>query len=609
MPPLEDYAIIGDTHSIGLVSTEGSIDWLCLPRFDSSSAFAALLDGDRGGYWQIAPENSFKSRRRYHDDSLILETAFETQTGSATLTDCLPLEETSDPHDPRMVQPEDLIVRVVHGTSGSVDMRCEFAPRFDYGNIAPWMRRADDRAIQSIGGPDAIDLFAEVDLDIRDCTAHASFTVSEGERVAFVAEYRPSHLESQRSGLLMYADELIERTDEFWRRWVGKCAYEGHYRDAQVRSLLTLKALTYSPTGGIVAAATTSLPEQIGGVRNWDYRFCWLRDATFTLEVLLAHGYTGEAREWHDWLRRAVAGDPNDLQIMYSVTGERRLHEMTLDHLRGYEDSRPVRIGNAASEQFQLDVYGEVLDSFHSTRRAGVKTTAEHWQLEVDIVDFVCEHWREPDDGIWESRADRENHVHSKVMAWVAVDRGIAAIERFGLEGPLDRWKEVRQQIFDEVIERGWSEERKSFTRAYGDDELDASLLLLPIVGFLPAEDPRIVSTIEAIQKELTVDGFVRRYRTGKVNDGLPVGEGTFILCTFWLVDCLALIGRTEEATQLFERLLSLRNDVGLLSEQYDTKRKRLVGNFPQAFSHVALATAAQAIEHTEEALAVRRGE
>ncbi|MFN2593333.1 MAG: glycoside hydrolase family 15 protein, partial [Actinomycetota bacterium] len=339
------------------------------------------------------------------------------------------------------------------------------------------------------------------------------------------------------------------------------------------------------------------------------YRYCWLRDATFTLEVLLAHGYTGEAREWQQWLLRAVAGDPKDLQIMYSVTGARRLHEMTLDDLAGYEESRPVRIGNAAHEQLQLDVYGEVIDSFHSSRRAGIETDDEQWQLEVAIIEFVCEHWREPDDGIWEGRSDRENHVHSKVMAWVAVDRGIAAIERFGRKGSLEHWHQVRQEIYDEIMQRGWSEKRGAFTRAYGDDELDASLLMMPIVGFLPADDPRMVATIEAIQKELTVDGLVRRYRTGKVDDGLPVGEGTFILCTFWLVDCLALLGRHDEACGLFERLLELSNDVGLLSEQYDTKRKRLVGNFPQAFSHVALATAAQAVEDTEKTLAVRRGE
>ncbi|MEA2476703.1 MAG: hypothetical protein QOC87_902 [Actinomycetota bacterium] len=608
MALIEDYAIIGDTHSIALISRDGSIDWLCLPRFDSPSSFAALLDDKKGGRWRIAPRGPFKSRRRYHDDSLILETIFETDTGSASLTDCLPLEETSNPHNPRTVTPEDLIVRVIHGISGSVDMEMEFAPRFDYGNIAPWMKQSTARSVESIGGPDAIDLVGDVDLVVEGFAARARFSVSEKDKVSFVAEYRPSHEVSRRAGLLLYADELVERTDEFWREWVGKCSYEGEYRDAQIRSLLTLKALTYSPTGGIVAAATTSLPEQLGGVRNWDYRFCWLRDATFTLEVLLAHGYKGEAREWHQWLLRAVAGDPKDLQIMYSVTGERRLYERALDGLAGYEGSRPVRIGNAASQQFQLDVYGEVLDSFHSARRAGVETPDDQWELEVAITGFVCDHWQEPDDGIWESRSGREHHVHSKVMAWVAVDRGIAAIERFGKDGPLDHWKQVRKEIFDEVVERGWSEKRGAFTRVYGDDELDASLLMMPIVGFLPPDDPRIVSTVEAIQEELMVDGLIRRYRTGKVDDGLPVGEGTFILCTFWLVDCLALMGRTDEATALFERLLELRNDVGLLSEQYDTTRKRLVGNFPQAFSHVALATAAQALEDTGEASAVRRG-
>ena len=609
MARIEDYALLGDTHSAALVSTTGSIDWLCLPRFDSPSCFGALLGGSDAGFWKVSPVGEVRATsRRYRGETLVLETTFETAEGSVRLIDCLAIEQSSDAHDPRRIVPEDVVVRLVEGVSGKVAMESMFAPRFDYGHIAPWLRTLDGGRVQAIGGPDALDLRADVELAVDGCEVVSRFEVGEGERVAFLGCYHPSHLHPDHTTGPEDAGSLIERTERFWTDWVGRCPVEHNFRDEVVRSLLTLKALTFSPTGGIVAAATTSLPELIGGVRNWDYRFCWLRDATFTLEVLLQHGYTGEALEWRDWLLRAVAGDPEDLQIMYGVTGERRLYEHELDWLDGYEGSRPVRVGNAATEQFQLDVYGEVMDAFHSARRAGIETPDEEWALERDIVEFVCEHWQEPDEGIWEVRSGREHFVHSKVMAWVAVDRAVLAIERFGKDGPLDHWKDVRDEIHAEVLEKGFDAGLGSFTRAYGDGELDASLLMLPLVGFLPPDDERVVGTIEAVQQSLTVDGLVRRYRSGIVDDGLPPGEGTFLLCTFWLVDCLILIGREAEAKEVFDRLLALRNDVGLLSEQYDVKAGRMVGNFPQAFSHVALATSAFAFEDEDHLTGMRRG-
>jgi GH15 family glucan-1,4-alpha-glucosidase len=605
---IEDYALIGDTHSAGLVSRAGSIDWLCLPRFDSASCFGALLGGDAAGFWSLAPTAAVTEiTRSYRGETMVLESTFVTEEGRVRVIDCLPLEEASDPHDPRQILPEDLILRIVTGVSGTVRMRSTFAPRFDYGHILPWLRRVDDQRVQAIGGPDSLDLRASVALEITGCDVVSDFVVEEGQEVVFLGCYHASHLRPEHQTGPEDGRALLARTETFWQDWVGRCDVEHGWRQEVVRSLLTLKALTHSPTGGIVAAPTTSLPEHIGGVRNWDYRFCWLRDATFTLQVLLDHGYTGEAREWRDWLLRAVAGDPEDLQIMYGVTGERRLYEHELDWLEGYEGSRPVRIGNAATEQFQLDVYGEVMDALHSARRAGIETTDEEWTLQRDIVEFVCEHWREPDEGIWEVRSGREHFVHSKVMAWVAVDRGILAIEQFGKEGPLDHWKDVCGQIRAEVLDKGFSEAKGSFTRSYGHDDLDASLLMLPLVGFLPPDDERMVGTIEAVQRELMSDGLVHRYRTDAVSDGLPPGEGTFLLCTFWLLDCLVLIGRTDEARAIFNRLLGLRNDVGLLSEQYDVKAGRLVGNFPQAFSHVALATSAYGLEDASHLLSLRR--
>jgi GH15 family glucan-1,4-alpha-glucosidase len=598
MARIEDYALLGDTHSAGLVSLDGSIDWLCLPRFDSGAIFAALLDEDRGGRWRIAPEGEFSSRRHYRNHTLVLETVFETPTGTAAVVDCLPIEEHSDPRLPRQVFPHEVVVRIVRGLERSVGLSMLYEPRFDYGYVAPWLRYQAD-GIESIGGPDAFMLRAQVPLHIDEHSVTAAFEVGHGDSVAFIAAYRPSHIIPETPVAPEDSDHLVEVTTDYWQRWAARCSYDGPWREEIIRSLLTLKALTYSPTGGIVAAPTTSLPESLGGVRNWDYRYCWLRDATFTLDVLLDQGYTAEAQEWRSWLRRAVAGDPEDLQIMYGVRGERRLTEYELGWLHGYEGSSPVRVGNGAHAQFQLDVYGEVMDSFHSARRAGLETDDQAWGLEQNIVEFVCEHWDEPDGGIWEVRSGREHFVHSKVMAWVAVDRGIAAVERWGKVGPLDRWKEVRGDICAQILEQGYNPERGTFVRSYGSIDLDAALLMMPLVVFLPAADPRMHRTIDAIAQELVSDGLVLRYRSSEASDGLPAGEGTFLMCTFWLADCYVLLGRHREARTLFERLLGLCNDVGLLAEQYDAQAGRLVGNFPQAFSHTGLVTTAAAL--TEE--------
>ncbi len=607
--PLEDYALIGDTHSAGLVSREGSIDWLCLPRFDSPSLFGALLDPDKGGHWRIHPVGEVvATTRRYIRETVVLETTFETDTGTATLTDCLAFEEGSSPETPESVYTKDVVARVVSGISGSVRMEVEYAPRFDYGNIAPWLRRRGD-VLEAVGGPDALDLHAEAPLELQGTTATGEFDVEAGRSVSFLAAYHPSHLHREVALSPTECHRLIQETIAFWRRWARRCTYDGRWRDQVMRSLLTLKALTYSPTGGIVAAATTSLPESIGGVRNWDYRYCWLRDATFSLDVLLDTGYTAEAKAWRDWLLRAVAGEPQDLRIMYGILGERRLPEYEAGWLSGYEGSRPVRIGNAAAEQFQLDVYGEIMDSFHSAARAGVEPMPEAWELQQQIVEFVCNHWQEPDEGIWEVRSGPRHFVHSKVMAWVALDRAIKAIDVRRKKGPRERWTTTRDAIRDEVMRRGFDADKGSFIRAYDEPELDASLLTLPLVGFIDAQDPRMVSTIDAIASELTDDGLVLRYRTHQAEDGLPPGEGAFLLCTFWLADCYALLGRINEAERIFERVTGFANDLGLLSEQYDRTQKRLVGNFPQAFSHVALVTTAMALDQGMRATRVSRGD
>lgn len=604
--PLESYALIGDTHSAALVSDRGSIDWLCLPRFDSPSCFGALLDEDVGGNWSIAPaEDIVDVRRCYRDRTLILETEFESRSGTVQVVDCMSLAHESASRVPRDARPDEVVVRIVKGLEGTVPMRCEFRPRFGYGDVVPWFRVRHGDVIEAVGGPDALDLVADVPLTIRKGSASASFDVEAGHSVSFLCSYHAAHLTAAPHASAEAA-VLVEATQGFWRDWTDRYDHHGLWGEEVLRSMLTLKALVYSPTGGAVAAPTTSLPEQIGGTRNWDYRYCWLRDATFTLQVFLEHGYVEEAEEWRDWLLRAVAGDPEDIQIMYGLQGERRLYEHELPWLKGYEESAPVRIGNAAHAQFQLDVYGEVMDSFHLARRAGVDAPPEAWELQRDIVEFVSQRWREPDEGIWEVRSGRRHFVHSKVMAWVALDRAIKAVEDFDKQGPVDRWRSVRESIRDEVMALGVDARHRRFRRAYDDDALDASLLMLPLVGFIDATHPLMQHTIDGIQKDLVEGGLVLRYRTDEVDDGLPAGEGTFLLCTFWLVDCLVLSGRREEAEDLYHRLLGLRNDVGLLSEQYDAVLKRQVGNFPQAFSHVALAMSAMFLDE-ELGAALRR--
>jgi GH15 family glucan-1,4-alpha-glucosidase len=582
--PIEDYALIGDTHTAALVSKGGSLDWLCLPRFDGGACFAALLGDESHGCWQLAPAGGVRRvNRRYRDETLVLETEFVTEDGTVRVVDCM---------SPRVEHPE--VVRIVEGVRGRVPMRMHLVIRYDFGSIVPWVRRIDGD-LMAVAGPDALWLRTDVRPHGENMTTVAEFTVSEGERVPFVLTWCPSTDAPPRAIDAAHAVHEIER---WWTLWAQKCEFpaDSPYRADALRSLITLKALTYAPTGGIVAAATTSLPEQIGGVRNWDYRFCWLRDATFTLWALLSAGYVEEAAAWRDWLLRAAAGDPAELQIMYGPAGERRLSEMELDWLPGYEGSRPVRIGNAAVEQFQLDVYGEVLDAMHQARGAGIHPDEAAWNLERALVSFVEGAWTQPDEGIWEVRGPRRHFTHSKVMAWVAVDRAVKATEKFGLDGPTDEWRRLRAAIHEDVCRQGYDSNRNAFTQYYGAEQLDASLLMIPLVGFLPATDPRMRGTVEAIQRELTRDGFVMRYPEDASAhvDGLPPGEGVFLACTFWLADNLILLGRTDEARVLFERLLGLRNDVGLLSEEYDPVAGRMLGNFPQAFSHVSLVNTAR---------------
>lgn len=576
---IEDYGFLSDTETAALVSRDGSIDWLCMPRFDSGAFFARLLGTEENGFWKICPKGQVvKTSRRYRGDTLILETEFETAEGCVRLTDCMPLRDE---------YPD--IVRKVEGLRGTVEMTMSVVLRFDYGRLVPWVQRVDG-GITAMAGPDAIILRSDVELEGREFSTVANFTVTAGESKAFVLTWYPSHKpppEAENS------EESLRRTEDYWTKWAGRAQPAGEWRDAVVRSLLVLKGLTYAPTGGIVAAATTSLPEQIGGQRNWDYRFCWLRDATFTLYSLLDAGYTSDAEAWRNWLLRAVAGSPSQMQTLYGVGGERPSLEYELPCLAGYAGSKPVRVGNAAAQQFQLDVYGEVLDVMHQTRRQGVEVDCAAWQLERCLVKFVAEHWQEPDRGIWEVRGPARHFTHSKVLAWVAMDRAVQACEKFGLEGNAAEWRIVRDRIHAEVCERGFNQKRGAFVQSLDGEKLDASLLMLPLVGFLQANDPRVVSTIAAIEKHLMAGGFVLRYHTDTDVDGLPEGEGAFLPCSFWLVDCLNLTGRYDEAREMFERLLSLRNDLGLLAEEYDPRTRRLVGNFPQAFSHVALLNSA----------------
>jgi GH15 family glucan-1,4-alpha-glucosidase len=592
--PLEHYGLIGDTETAALVGSDGSVDWLCLPRFDSGACFSALLGTPANGHWRIAPVGEVtRVDRRYSGQSLVLETDMHTAEGTVRITDCMP------PRDDHAD-----LVRVVEGLSGRVDMHVELVIRFDYGWVVPWVRAVDGR-LAAIAGPDALSFRTPVELRGENLTTVGEFTVEQGQRVPFVMSWHPSH---HRAPDPLDADQAVRDTCEWWKAWSSRIRYEGPWHEAVVRSLVTLKALTYGPTGAIVAAPTTSLPEQLGGSRNWDYRYCWLRDATFTLQALIMAGAMEEAAQWRDWLLRTAAGNPAQLQVLYGPGGERRLPELTLDWLDGYEGSRPVRTGNQAATQFQLDIYGEVLDSFYQARLAGISPNEHAWDLELALADFVARHWREPDEGIWEIRGPRRQFTHSRVLAWVALDRAVKSVERFGMKGPAARWRRARDLLHAEVLERGFSSRRGSFTQAYGSDELDASLLLIPLVGFLPPDDPRVVSTVDAVRRELTDEqGLVWRYRTATGVDGLPGSENVFLACSFWMVDNLAVGGRIDEAAQLFEHLLSLRNDVGLLAEEYDVGNRRLVGNFPQAFSHVGLVNSAYNLAHPHHGPAKRR--
>ncbi len=579
--PIEDYGLIGDTHTAAIVSREGSIDWLCLPRFDSDACFARLLGNESNGFWRIAPADAnFETRRQYRGDSLVLETEFETPTGVARLVDCMPIRET---------HPQ--VVRIIEGVSGTVAISMQLAMRFGYGSVIPWVRRSGG-LLTATAGPDALSLWTTVHTRGQDMTTVADFIIREGDHVPFVLTWFPSHEEAPRPVDPRYA---VEDTQMWWEDWASTFHFDGSWRDAVMRSLITLKALTYYPTGGIVAAATTSLPESLGGGRNWDYRYCWLRDATLTLESLMRGGYFEEAMAWRNWLLRAVAGDPADLQIMYGPAGERRLDEWEVPWLPGYEGSAPVRIGNAAAGQFQLDVYGEVMSALYVASKVGGNLSESAWDLQRVLMDFLKTGWSEPDDGIWEVRGPRRHFTHSKVMAWVAVDRAIKMVDECGESGPADEWRELRDTIHEQVCAQGFNPTVGAFTQYYGSDALDASLLMIPLVGFLPATDDRVRSTIEAIERDLTEDGFVLRYRATDAHavDGLVGHEGAFLACSFWLADCLHLIGRHDDALALFERLIGLRNDIGLLAEEYDAVAKRQVGNFPQAFSHVSLVNSA----------------
>jgi GH15 family glucan-1,4-alpha-glucosidase len=573
---IEEYAVIGDTRTAALVSRSGSIDWLCLPRFDADACFATLLGTSQHGRWLLRPpEDRIRdTRRRYREDTLVLETEFTTESGVVRVIDCMPPDEEI-PN----------VVRLVEGVEGEVRMEMELVIRFDYGRVVPWVRRSEG-SLHAVGGPDALTLHTPVAHHGKNLTTVAEFNVAAGERVPFVLTWHPSHLPPPPT---IDALQAIGEAEAWWRRWAAQCRYRGPFREAVVRSLITLKALTYTPTGGIVAAATTSLPEQLGGVRNWDYRYCWLRDATFTLYALTLGGYREEACAWRDWLLRAVAGAPEQLQIMYGVAGERRLPEMILDWLPGHARSAPVRVGNAAVTQFQLDVFGEVMDALHQARRVGLPADANAWHVQRKLLDFLEQSWSLPDEGLWEVRGPRQHFTHSKVMAWVAFDRAVKAIERYGLEGPLERWRGLRDAIHAEVCSRGYDGEQGTFTQAYGSRGVDAALLMLPLVGFLSARDPRMVGTVRAIERELSHEGLLLRYHTDNGVDGLPPGEGVFLLCNFWLADNYALAGREEEARALFDRLLALRNDVGLFAEEYDPVARQMLGNFPQAFSHVGL--------------------
>ncbi|MGY4975596.1 glycoside hydrolase family 15 protein [Streptomyces sp. 900105755] len=589
---IEDYALIGDEQTAALVGRDGSIDWLCLPRFDSAACFARLLGDEDHGHWRIAPSGATTcARRGYRPDTLVLDTEWETAEGTVRVTDLMPQRE----HAPD-------VVRVVEGVSGRVTVHSTLRLRFDYGSVIPWMRRSGAHRV-AVAGPDSVWLRSEPSVRTwgEDFGTHSEFTVAAGERVAFVLTWHPSH---QQRPPLVDPYEALRSSVTGWRRWTARCTYRGPHRDTVVRSLITLKALSYEPTGGIVAAATSSLPEEPGGVRNWDYRFCWLRDSTLTLGALLAAGYHKEAERWRDWLVRAVAGDPADLQIMYGLAGERRLPEFELPWLPGFADSKPVRVGNGAVDQLQLDVYGEVMDSLSLARTAGLPTKPHMWAIQCALMKFLEKAWRQPDEGLWEVRGGRRHFVHSKVLVWVAADRAVRTLEEHAeLKGELTRWRALRDEVHREVCEKGYDPKRNTFTQYYGSRELDAALLLIPRVGFLPPDDPRVVGTVDAIRDDLGQGGFLRRYDTDAIGvDGMPGGEGVFLACSFWLVDALHMTGRTDDAKELFERLVGLVNDVGLLSEEYDPETGRQLGNFPQAFSHIGLVNTAVTLFGGEQA-------
>ena len=593
--PIEDYGIIGNAHTAALVSRGGSIDWLCLPRFDSESVFSALLGNPMHGRWLIAPEDpAAKSTRRYRGETGILETRFETAEGCVTIIDFMPLAEGEDQID---------LFRMVRGDRGSVRMRTEIVMRFDYGRAIPWVRQHFGGP-KAVAGPNAIQFITPVTLrGTPELTTVGEFTVNAGETVPFTMSWYPSHHSGFRH---REPDEALLAVENGWRDWSSRCALQGPWREAIVRSLITLKMLTYHPTGGIVAAPTTSLPEWIGGVRNWDYRICWIRDATLTLYALLSSGYRGEARAWREWLLRAAAGHPSEMQIMYGLAGERRLTEYEIPWLPGYADSRPVRIGNAAFEQLQLDVYGELMDSLYAAQRYGLECNPFAWELQKKLLEYLEEIWERPDQGIWEVRGPPRHFTFSKIMCWVAFDRGVKSIEQFGLDGPREHWEKLRRTIAAQILERAYDPERNTFVQYYGARDLDASLLLIPHLGFLPLDDPRLRGTIEAVERELMRDGFVCRYPSRTGTDGLPEGEGVFLACSFWLANSLALIGRRDDAVALFERLLAIRNDLGLLSEEYDSQERRLLGNFPQAFSHTAIINTAAHLAALENASVAR---
>jgi GH15 family glucan-1,4-alpha-glucosidase len=577
--PIESYALIGDCETAALVGLDGSIDWLCWPEFSSDACFARLLGSEENGHWLLTPAaDGFKTTRKYRDHTLILETTFEAADFAVMLIDFMPIRGANSD-----------VVRIVKGIRGSAPMRMEMRIRFDYGATVPWVTRCDG-GIRAVAGPDLVVLRTKAPLTGEDLTTVSEFTVNAGESVDFVMTYGRSHLHVPRA---IDVQKTVAETQRFWEEWAAACSYRGPYRDLVERSLITLKALTYLPTGGIVAAVTTSLPERLGGPRNWDYRYCWLRDATFTLDALMNGGYFQEARAWQRWLLRAIAGSPEQVQIMYGIAGERYLPERELGWLSGYEDSKPVRIGNAASEQLQLDIYGEVLGAFErALNRLGKEGDISFSMLRV-LVEHLETIWEEPDEGIWETRGGRKHFTYSKMMAWVAFDRAIKAAGMLHAGAPVERWQKIRTKIHDEICSQAYNEKLGSFVQSYGSDQLDASLLLMPIMDFLPVDDPRVTGTVKAIEQQLMPGGLVLRYNTAKASDGLPPGEGVFLACSFWMVRALQLQGRDADAKRLFERVLSLANDVGLLAEEYDTGAKRLVGNFPQALSHIALVNAA----------------